>query len=50
MYNDKQATLERFKINYQEKLSGAVKKRLVLENDEVLNSSHSFANQDIEVV
>lgn len=51
MYNDKQATLERFKASYQEKLSEAVKKRLVLENDEVLVYHYrAFANQVIEVV
>jgi len=51
VYNDKQATLERFKANYQEKLSDAVKKRLVLENDEVLvYRHHSFANRVIDFV
>jgi UV DNA damage endonuclease len=35
VYGDKAATLARFKDNYQKKLSGAVKRRLVLENDEV---------------
>lgn len=50
MYNDKQATLGRFKSNYQEKLSEAIKKRLVLENDEVLDCRLShFANKVIEV-
>ena len=50
MYNDKPATLERFKVNYQEKLSEAVKRRLVLENDEVLLLHSSFTNRSIEVV
>jgi UV DNA damage endonuclease len=50
VYNDKQAALERFKANYQEKLSEAVKRRLVLENDEVLVYYYqSFANQAIDV-
>lgn len=50
MYNDKQATLRRFKANYQEKLSEAIKRRIVLENDEVLDYRyHIFANQVIEV-
>jgi UV DNA damage endonuclease len=35
VYNDKPAALERFKKNYTEKLSDKVKRRLVLENDEV---------------
>lgn len=34
MYGDKEATLERFKENYA-KLSDRVKKRLVLENDDM---------------
>jgi UV DNA damage endonuclease len=34
MYGDKEATLERFKENYV-KLSDRVKKRLVLENDDM---------------
>jgi len=50
VYNDKQATLERFKANYQEKLSEAVKKRLVLENDEVLKCYRTCANQGTDVV
>jgi UV DNA damage endonuclease len=35
VYGDKTATLARFKDNYQKKLSDAVKRRLVLVNDEV---------------
>ncbi|KAF8590258.1 UV-endonuclease UvdE [Ramaria rubella] len=35
MYGDKAATLARFKINYETKLSQEVKARLVLENDEI---------------
>ena len=35
MYGDKAATLQRFRGNYQTKLSGEIQERLVLENDEV---------------
>ena len=41
IFGDKAATLERFKDNYQ-KLSSAVKKRLVLENDDVCYSVHDL--------
>ena len=34
-FNDKAATLERFKENYRTLLSDGIKRRLVLENDEV---------------
>lgn len=50
MYNDKQAALRRFKVNYQKKLSETIKRRLVLENDEVLDCCyHTFVDQAIEV-
>lgn len=39
-YNDKAATLERFKENYTKLLSNGIKKRLVLENDEVPHQFH----------
>jgi UV DNA damage repair endonuclease len=35
IYGDKPSTLARFKENYTTRLSDKVKKRLVLENDEV---------------
>lgn len=35
VYGDKATTLARFKDNYEKKLSDAVKRRLVLENDEI---------------
>ncbi|EIW71476.1 hypothetical protein TREMEDRAFT_27099, partial [Tremella mesenterica DSM 1558] len=35
VYDDKPGTLERFKLNYTTRLSDNVKKRLVLENDEI---------------
>jgi len=35
MYGDKNATLARFKENYHLKLSDGVKRRLVLENDDM---------------
>ena len=35
IYDDKPGTLERFKQNYTTKLSDTVKRRLVLENDEL---------------
>ena len=35
VYGDKASALERFKKNYTEKVSEKVKRRLVLENDEV---------------
>ena len=34
-FGDKAATLERFKENYTKLLSDSIKRRLVLENDEV---------------
>ncbi len=41
IYGDKPTTLARFKENYTTKLKDNVKKRLVLENDEVSPSSHA---------
>ena len=38
IYGDKPSTLARFKENYTTRLSDNVKKRLVLENDEVNDS------------
>lgn len=38
IYGDKETTLARFKENYTTRLSDKVKKRLVLENDEVSES------------
>ena len=35
MYGDKEATIARFKENYQTRLSDGIRARLVLENDEV---------------
>ena len=35
VYGDKEAALQRFRVNYTEKLSEDIKRRLVLENDEV---------------
>ena len=35
IYGDKETTLARFKENYTNRLSDKIKKRLVLENDEV---------------
>jgi UV DNA damage endonuclease len=35
IYGDKESTLARFKENYTTRLSDKVKKRLVLENDEI---------------
>lgn len=41
VFGDKSATIERFKENYS-KLSGGVKKRLVLENDDVCYTVHDL--------
>lgn len=43
IYGDKPSTLARFKENFQTRLSEKVKKRLVLENDEVSMSDDSEA-------
>ncbi|KAF9781404.1 UV-endonuclease UvdE-domain-containing protein [Thelephora terrestris] len=39
MYGNKAATLERFRENYQMKLTGEIRERLVLENDEMCYSA-----------
>jgi UV DNA damage endonuclease len=44
MYGDKPAALERFKKVYRGKLSDGVKRRLVLENDEVRNELECLVN------
>jgi UV DNA damage repair endonuclease len=46
IYGDKESTLARFKENYTTRLSDAVKKRLVLENDEVSFLGLSYAAPD----
>ncbi|KZT32686.1 UV-endonuclease UvdE, partial [Sistotremastrum suecicum HHB10207 ss-3] len=35
VYGDKESTLNRFRVNYTERLSESIKRRLVLENDEL---------------
>ncbi|KAF5021605.1 hypothetical protein F66182_6352 [Fusarium sp. NRRL 66182] len=41
-YGDKKATLDRFRENYVKKLSDSIKRRLVLENDDVAWSVHDL--------
>jgi len=40
-YGDKNTTLARFKENFEKKVSDAIKRRLVLENDEVCDPKHN---------
>ena len=50
VYGDKPAALERFKKVYIEQLSENVKRRLVLENDEVSRSHPKLLEVDPQLV
>jgi UV-endonuclease UvdE len=42
VYGSKVTTLERFKVNYRTKLTGEMRQRLVLENDEVCSHASDY--------
>lgn len=48
IYGDKPAALERFKVNYKERLGESVKRRLVLENDEVCLSREARGRDGVD--